>query len=161
MAASRLQLEPASRARLEDELRKLSAQKLAAGRMLRDRQLSAPHDGAEPLDQPRFPDDQAVSLRRAGKRAIAADEADAHVRWCFRQQFCRGVAETALIEDEEVEPSEVRCDQGELLAQRSLRQAQRRTYDEPVRLGVQEHERAKVASYGQDRGRRHDRRTSP
>src|SRR5215207_10932975 len=74
--------------------------------MLRDRQLSAPHDGAEPLDQPRFPDDQAVSLRRAGKRAIAADEAD------------------------------------------SLRQAQRRTYDEPVRLGVQEHERAKVAPTG-------------
>src|SRR5215217_8101113 len=82
------------------------------------------------------------------RRAIAADEADAHVRWCFRQQFCRGVAETALIEDEEVEPSEVRCDQGELLAQRSLRQAQRRTYDEPVRLGVQEHERAKVAPTG-------------
>ena len=36
MAASRLQSEPASRARLEDELSKLPAQKLAAGRMLGD-----------------------------------------------------------------------------------------------------------------------------
>ena len=32
MAASRLQSEPASRARLEDELRKLPAQQIAAGR---------------------------------------------------------------------------------------------------------------------------------
>src|SRR5215204_751274 len=118
MAASRLQLEPASRARLEDELRKLSAQKLAAGRMLRDRQLSAPHDGAEPLDQPRFPDDQAVSLRRAGERAIAADEADAHVRRCLRQQLGSGVAKSTLIKDQDVEACEVRCDEGELLAQR-------------------------------------------
>ena len=37
MAASRLQTELASRARLEDELRKLFAQKLAAGRLLGDR----------------------------------------------------------------------------------------------------------------------------
>ena len=36
MAASRLQSEPASRARLENELSKLPAQKLAAGRMLVD-----------------------------------------------------------------------------------------------------------------------------
>ena len=36
VAASRLQAEPASLARLEDELSKLPAQKLAAGRMLRD-----------------------------------------------------------------------------------------------------------------------------
>jgi hypothetical protein len=148
MAATCLQPKLASRARLEDVLNKLPAQKLAAGRFLRDSQNAAPHDGAEPLDQPRLANDQAVSLSRAGKRSIAADQTDAHVRWCFRQQFCRGVAETALIEDEEVEPSEVRCDQGELLAQRSLRQAQRRTYDEPVRLGVQEHERAKVAPTG-------------
>ena len=148
MAASRLQTELASRARLEDELSKLFAQKLAAGRMPRDRQVSAPHDGAEPLDQPRLSDDQAVSLRRAGERAIAANQADADVRRCLRQQFCGSIAEAALIEDEEVEAGEVRCDQGELLAQRRLRQAQRRTDGEPVRLDVEEHERAEVAPTG-------------
>ena len=111
MAASRLQAEPASRARLEDELRKLLAQEIAPGRLLGDSQGAAPHGGAEPLDQPRLADDQAVSLRRAGERAIAADQADADVRRCFRQQFRGGVAEAALIEDEEVEPGEVRCDQ--------------------------------------------------
>ena len=79
--------------------------RLAAGRMLRDSQGAAPHDGAEPLDQPRLADDQAVSLRRAGERAVAADQADADVRRCFRQQFRRGVAEAALIEDQEVEPA--------------------------------------------------------
>ena len=149
MAASRLQPEPASRARLEDELSKLPAQKLAAGRMLRDSQVSAPHGGAEPLDQPRLANDQAVSLRRAGERSIAADQADADVRRCFRQQFCSGVAEAALIEDEEVEPGEVRRDQGELLAQRSLRQAQRGADGEPVGLDVEEHERAVVAPAGE------------
>ncbi len=123
MAASRLQTEVASRARLEDELGKLPAQQIAAGRILGDSQGAAPHGGAEPLDQPRLADDQAVSLRRAGERAIAADEADADVRRCFRQQLRGGVAKAALIEDEEVEPGEVWCDQGELLAQRSLRQA--------------------------------------
>jgi hypothetical protein len=50
MATSRLQAEPASRARLEDELSKLFAQKLAAGRTLGDRQLSAPDGSAEPLN---------------------------------------------------------------------------------------------------------------
>ena len=149
MAASRLQSEPASRARLEDELSKLLAQKIAAGRMLGDSQLAAPHGGAEPLDQPRLADDQAVSLRRAGERAIAADQADADVRRCFRQQFRSGVAEAALIEDEEVEAGEVRCDQGELLAQRSLRQAQRGADGEPVGLDVEEHERAVVAPAGE------------
>ena len=64
----------------------------------------------------------------------------------FRQQFRSGVAEAALIEDEEVEPTEVRCDQGELLAQRSLRQAQRGADREPVSLDVEEHERAMVAT---------------
>ena len=117
MAASRLQTEPASRSRLEDELSKLPAQKIAAGRLLSNSRIAAPHGGAEPLDQPRLADDQAVSLRRAGERAIAADQADADVRRCFRQQFRSGVAEAALIEDEEVEAGEVRCDQGELLAQ--------------------------------------------
>ena len=149
MAASRLQTEPASRARLEDELSKLFAQEIAAGRMLGDSQSAAPHGGAEPLDQPRLANDQAVSLRRAGERAIAADQADADVRRCFRQQFRSGVAEAALIEDEEVEAGEVRCDQGELLAQRSLRQAQRRRDGEPVRLDVEEHERAVVATTGE------------
>ena len=149
MAATCLHSELASRARLENELSKLPAQKLAAGRMLGDCQLSAPHGGAEPLDQPRLADDQAVSLRRAGERAIAADQADADVRRRFRQQFGGGVAEAALIEDEEVEAGEVRCDQGELLAQRRLRQAQRRRDGEPVGLDVEEHERAVVTTAGE------------
>ena len=80
MAARRLQPEPASRAWLEDELSKLPAQKLAAGRILRDSQGAAPHGGAEPLDQPRLADDQAVALPsgragdhpRRGRRRHAA-----------------------------------------------------------------------------------------
>ena len=67
----------------------------------------------------------------------------------FGQQFRSGVAEAALIEDEEVEAGEVRCDQGELLAQRSLRQAQRRADGEPAGLDVEEHERAVVAPAGE------------
>ena len=82
------------------------------GALLGDSRGAAPHGGAEPLDQPRLANDQPVSLRRAGERAIAADQADADVRRCLRQQFRSGVAEAALIEDEEVEPGEVRCDQG-------------------------------------------------
>jgi len=50
VAASRLQSELASRARLDDELRKLFAQQIAARRMLRDSQGAAPHRHAEPLD---------------------------------------------------------------------------------------------------------------
>ena len=50
MAASRLQTELASRAGLEYEAFKLAPQKLAAGRLLSDGHLSAPHYGAEPLD---------------------------------------------------------------------------------------------------------------
>ena len=148
MAASRLQSEPASRARLEKELSKLPAQEIAARRMLVDSQGAAPHCGAEPLDQPRLADDQAVSLRRAGERAIAADQADAEVRRCLRQQLRGGVAEAALIEDEEVEPGEVRCDQGELLAQRRLRQAQCSRDGEPADHTCKEHQRAKVAPTG-------------
>jgi hypothetical protein len=148
MAASRLQTELTSRAQLGDELGKLPAQKLAAGRLLRDSQGAAPHGGTEPLDQPRLADHQSVSLRRASEWTIAADQADADVRRRFRQQLGSSVAEAALIEDEEVKAGKVRCDQGELLAQRRLRQTQRRTDDEPVRLGVQEHERAKVAPTG-------------
>ena len=91
-----------------------------------------------------FADDQAVSLHRAGGRAITADETDAHVRRCLRQHFRSGVAEAALIEDEEVEACEVRRDQGELLAQRSLRQAQRSSDGEPIGLHVEEHERTVV-----------------
>ena len=63
MPATCLHSELASRAGLEDELSEFPAQKLAAGRMLRDSQGAAPHGGAEPLDQPRLADDQAVSLR--------------------------------------------------------------------------------------------------
>jgi hypothetical protein len=107
MAASRLQLKLALRARLEDELSKLVAQEIAAGGVLGDCHLSAPHGGAEPLDQPRLTYDQAVAVSRAGKGAIAADQADADVRRCFRQQFRGGIAEAALIKDQEVEPAEV------------------------------------------------------
>jgi hypothetical protein len=110
MAASRLQPDPALCARLEDELSKLSAQEIAAGCALGDRQGAAPHGGTEPLDQPRLADDQAVSLSRAGQRAIAADQADADVRRCLRQQFRGGIAEAALIEDEEVDANQVRGD---------------------------------------------------
>src|SRR5215203_6216385 len=63
------------------------------------------------------------------------------MRRCLRQQLCSGIAKAALIEEEEVEAGEVRCDQGELLAQRSLRQAQRSRDGEPVNLDVEEHER--------------------
>ena len=148
MAATCLHSKLASRAGLENKLTQLPAQKLAAGRMLRDRQLSAPHDGAEPLDQPRFPDDQAIALRRAGERAIAADEADAHVRRCLRQQLGSGVAKATLIKDQDVEACEVRCDEGELLAQRRLRQAYCSRDGESVRCDVEEHERAVVAPAG-------------
>ena len=144
MAASRLQAELASCARLEDELSKLPAQQIAAKRMVRDSHLAAPHGGTEPLDQPRFPNNQAVSLHRSGGRAVTADQADAHMPRCFRQHFRSGVAEAALIEDEEVEACEVRGDQGELLAQRSLRQAQRSSDGEPIGLHVEEHERTVV-----------------
>ena len=61
MAASRVQSELTSRARLEDEPFKLFAQEMAARRLLRDSQGAAPHAGAEPLDQPRLADDQPVS----------------------------------------------------------------------------------------------------
>ena len=84
-------------------------------------------------------------------------EADADVRRCFRQQFRGGIAEAALIEDEEVEPGEVRCDQGELLAQWRLRQAQCSADAKPVGLDVEEHERAVVASTGEiEAGNDHD-----
>ena len=71
------------------------------------------------------------------------------MRRCFRQQFRSGVAEAALIEDEEVEPGEVRRDQRELFAQRSLRQAQRGADGEPVGFDVEEHEGAVVAPAGE------------
>ena len=51
----------------------LPAQKIAAGRFSGDIQGTAPHGGAEPLDQPRFPNDQPVAVRRPSRRAIAAD----------------------------------------------------------------------------------------
>ena len=149
MAASRLQTELASCARLENKLSQLPAQQIAAGRMLGDSQRSAPHGGAEPLDQPRLPDDQAVSLRRAGERALAADQADADVRRRFRQQLRSGVAEATLIKDEEVETGEVRCDDGELLAQWRLRQAQCSRDGEPVGCDVEEHEGAVIAPAGE------------
>ena len=43
----------------------------------------------------------------------------------------------------------MRCDEGELLAQWRLRQAQRGADGEPVRLDVEEHERAVVAAAGE------------
>jgi hypothetical protein len=53
-----------------------------------------------------------------------------------------------LIEDEEVGAGEVRGAQGELLAQRRLRQAQSCGDGEPVGLDVEDHDRAVVASTG-------------
>ena len=53
-----------------------------------------------------------------------------------------------MIEDEEVEPGEVRCHQGELLAQRSLRQAQCGGDGEPIAPNVEEHARAVIAPTG-------------
>ena len=95
-------------------------------------------------------------MRRADEWSIAADQADADMRRCFRQQFRRGIAEAALIENEEVEAGEVRCDEGELLAQRNLRQAQRGRDGEPVSLDVEEHEGAVVATAGEiEAGDRH------
>src|SRR5688572_1624832 len=117
MAANRLEPEPAARARLENKLRKLPPQQLAAGCALGNSQGAAPHGGAEPLDQPRLAHDQAVSLHRADERSITGDQASADMRRCFRQQFRSGVTKAALIEDEEVERGEVWCDQSELLAQ--------------------------------------------
>ena len=149
VAASRLQTEPASRARLEEELSKLPAQQIAAGRALTNGENFTPHGGAEPLDQPRFPDDQAIAACRAGEWAIARDEADADMRRCFRQQLGSGVAEATLIEDEEVDAGEVRCDQSELLAQRRLRQSQCSRDGEPAAHTVEEHERAMVAPAGE------------
>jgi len=88
-------------------------------------------------------------LRRAGERSIAAEETNANVRWCLREKLCSGVAEAALIEDEEIEPGEVRCDQGELLPQGRLRQAQCSRDGEPVGLDVEEHDGAVVAPAGE------------
>jgi hypothetical protein len=84
-----------------------------------------------------------------GERSIAADQADTDTTWFLGEEFCSGVAEATLIEDEEVEPGEVRGDQGELLAQRCLRQAQRGADGEPVSLDVEEHERTVVAAAGE------------
>ena len=66
-----------------------------------------------------------------------------------RQQFRRSVAEAALIEDEEVEAGDARCDQGELLAQRCLRQAQCSRDGEPIGCDVEKHKGAVVASAGE------------
>ena len=71
------------------------------------------------------------------------------MRRCFRQQLGSGVAEATLIEDEEVDAGDVRCDQGELLAQRCLRQPQCSRDGEPVSLDVDEHEGAVVTSAGE------------
>ena len=84
-------------------------------------------------------------MHRVGERSIAADQADAYVRWCLWQQLGSDVAQAALIEDEEVEPGEARCDQGELLAQWRLRQAQCSRDGEPTGFDVEEHEGAVVA----------------
>src|SRR3954454_23829903 len=94
MAASRFQTDMASRARLEHELSKLFTQQIAAGCALGDGQLSAPHGSAEPLDQPRLADNQAISMRRGGERAIAANQADAEMGRYLWQQLCSGVADS-------------------------------------------------------------------
>src|SRR4051794_23007190 len=63
VTAGRLQPDPAARARLENELTQLSAQKLAPGRLRGDGQVSNAHGGAEPLDQPGLADDKPVAGR--------------------------------------------------------------------------------------------------
>ena len=79
MAASRLQTELASRARLEHEAFKLAPQQLAAGRMFGDCHLSAPHGRAEALDQPRTMDFLAFSL---GKIVCDASTAIVYAARC-------------------------------------------------------------------------------
>jgi hypothetical protein len=59
------------------------------------------------------------------------------------------IAEAALIEKEEVEPGEVRRDQGELLAQRRLRQAQCSRDGEPIGCDAEEHDGAVIAPAGE------------
>jgi hypothetical protein len=71
------------------------------------------------------------------------------VRRRFRQQLDGGVAEAALIKDEEVEPGEVWSHQSELLAQRRLRQSQRGSDAQAVWLDIKEHKRAEVAAAGE------------
>ena len=56
-----------------------------------------------------------------------------------------------MIKDQYVDPGEARCAQGELLAQRRLRQAQRGADGEPVALDVEEHERTVVAPAARSR----------
>ena len=109
MAVSRLQLHLALCARLEDELSKLWRKSSRPGAC--STTVRAPLRMTVPSrwishDLP----NQASPSSRTGERAIAADEADADVRRCLWQQLCSGVAEAALIEDQEVEPGEVRCD---------------------------------------------------
>ena len=79
---------------------------------------------------------------------MKGDFVDAAEPWAiFRAWMAE--AEAALIEEEEVEAGEVRCDKGELLAQWRLRQAQCSRDGEPVRRGVEEHEGAVVTSAGE------------
>ena len=80
-----------------------------------------------------------------GERASGRSPPIRHTPTCGGVFGSSGVAEAALIEDEEVEPGEVWSDQGELLPQGGLRQAQRSRDGEPVRRGVEEHEGAVIA----------------
>jgi hypothetical protein len=57
MAAGRLQPNSATHTRLENKLTQFAAQKLTPGRLRGDGQVSTPHGGTKPLDQPRLPDD--------------------------------------------------------------------------------------------------------
>ena len=136
MAASRLQPEPASRARLEDELSKLSAQQLAAGRMLRDSQGAAPHGGAEPLDQPRLPDDQAIAALPSGESAAIAD----------RPKTRRSSSATCG-------SIRANCWRNGACGRRSAARD-----GEPARLDVEEHERTVVTTAGEiEAGDKHHR----
>jgi hypothetical protein len=86
MAASGLETEPASRARFEDELSKLFAQEIAAGGVHGDDEISAPHGGAEPLNQPERVQITADQCPRISAEHLAAERirlGDA----LFRQEY--------------------------------------------------------------------------
>ena len=122
------------------------------GAAMREWSSTPRHGGAEPLDQPRLANDQAVLFTprgRFGQRSRCRATPTCGV--VSAAISAAGIAEAALIENEEVEAGEVRCDEGELLAQRNLRQAQRSRDGEPVSLDVEEHEGAVGDSGGPNR----------
>ena len=147
MAANRLQPEPALASWLDDELRsprrsssRPGARSATSGAAPHDSRAAGSATTCETTR--RSPCAERASGRSPprGRRRRAA---------VFSAAARRDVAEAALIQEEEVEAGKVRCDQGELLAQRNLRQTQRGADGEPDRRDVEQHERAVVASAGE------------